>query len=187
MSRADLRRSPVSQTAAGSGPLADLPRVDRRALSLARALRTVDFHGRARVALSWLTSPLGEALELGPVEILGRAAGLGRPGVIAQIVWPSRATRLGLGIETTLAHTLVDRLLGHERRTGEDRLQVTPVEWGILTYVVARTLGAFLGDHAPDLVLDRVGPEPFDPDGLGPILTLRLPLHWPLRMGEPSA
>lgn len=166
-----------------SGPLDDLPRLDRRVLDLSRCLRVANLSGRTREALSWLTAPLGEALEIGPVEILGRASGLARPGVIAQMAWPSRGTRLGLGIETTLAHAMVDRLLGHDRRPGEDRLQVTPVEWGILTYVVARSLGAFLGDDAPDLLLDRVGPDPFDPSSLGPILTLR----WPLRVGDTTA
>jgi type III secretion system YscQ/HrcQ family protein len=166
--------------APGAGPLADLPRLDGRAVRLARALGAPATAARVRAALGWLAGPLGAALEVGPPEVLARASGLARPGAIAQMAWPGRGTRLALGLETTLAHALVDRLLGHDRRPGEDRLQVTPVEWGILTYVVARCLATFLGDAHPDLVLDRVGPEPFDPSGLGVLATAR----WPLRVGD---
>jgi flagellar motor switch protein FliN len=181
MTPSDDDLPPASPPAAG--PLADLPRVDRRVLRLDRALRAAGARARAREAIAWLAGPLGTHLDVGAPEVLWRAAGLARPGVIAQMAWPGRGTRLALGIETTLAHGLVDRLLGYDRRPGEDRLQVTPVEWGILTYVVARTLAALLGDAEPDLVLDRVGPDPFDPTGLGAVVTLR----WPVRVGDVTA
>src|SRR5207248_486529 len=81
---------------------------------------------------------------------------------------------------------LVDRLLGYERLPGEDRLQITPVEWGLLTYGLARTferLAERPGSLGPwDLVLDRVGPDPFVTQDLGRVLTVR----WPTRLGNVS-
>src|SRR5262249_40703701 len=78
------------------------------------------------------------------------------------------------------------RLLGYDRKSGEHRLQVTPVEWGILTYGIARTLDRLAerpGSLGPwDVVLDRVGPEPFSPKDLGPVVTLR----WPVAIGTVS-
>src|SRR5690606_23657403 len=100
-------------------------------------------------------------------EVQDHPEGLEDVGVVAQVSWPGRSSRLGLGIETPLVHTLIDRLLGYERRAGEERLQVTPVEWGILSFILARTLDEFAGAAAgagvvgpPELLLDRVGPEP---------------------------
>jgi flagellar motor switch protein FliN/FliY len=97
--------------------------------------------------------------------------------VIAHLSWPEHDTRLAFGLENTLAHTIVDRSLGYERFAGEERLQVTPVEWGILTFAAARSL-VELGEPR-GLILDRVGPEPFSIDDLGPIVTLR----WSVRIG----
>jgi type III secretion system YscQ/HrcQ family protein len=134
-------------------------------------------------ALSWLTEAIGVSLRLDQAEILWRASGLQRPGVIAQCTWPRLASRLALGIETPLAHAVVDRLLGYDRLPEEGRLQVTPVEWGIMTFAVAETL-ARLDDASGvlgvwDFTLDRVGPDPFNPTGLGAIVTVR----WPVRVG----
>ncbi len=107
--------------------------------------------------------------------------------MIAQLTWPRLSTRLGLGIEPPLAHALVDRLLGFERLPAEGRLQVTPVEWGILSFVMARALDRLDESPGPlgpwDLALDRVGPDPFDPVGLGPIVTWR----WRIRLGQAVA
>jgi type III secretion system YscQ/HrcQ family protein len=93
------------------------------------------------------------------------------------------ATRLAIGVETPIAHALVDRLLGTSRPPTEARLQLTPVEWGVLTYLLARGLSQVNdqpGSLGPwDLVLDRVGPDPFDHRQLGPIVTLR----WGVRVG----
>ena len=129
-----------------------------------------------------------------PPEIVWRASGLGRPGLIAQFRWPRLNTRLALGLEVPLAHAVVDRLLGYDRPLAESRLQLTPVEWGVWTYLVVRSLEEF--DRASrggpghgtctapadrsGLVLDRVGPDPFDPAGLGAIVTLR----WSVRVGS---
>ena len=106
-----------------------------------------------------------------------------RPGLVAQLAWPSRRTRLGLGIETPLGHAIVDRLLGFERTDAEARRQLTPVEWGILTFVVARCLEELCQSPGPlgldDLVLDRVGPDRFRAEDLGALVTLR----WTVRIG----
>jgi type III secretion system YscQ/HrcQ family protein len=126
---------------------------------------------------------LGPSLSVAPAELLWRISGHLRPGLVAQIAWPSRRTRLGLGIGTPLAHAIVDGLLGFERTDAESRRQLTPVEWGILTFVLARGLedlergGDRLG--LGDLVLDRVGPEPFATSDLGAVVTLR----WIVRLG----
>ena len=144
-------------------------------------------------------------------EILWRAAGLNRPGLIAQLTAPRLATRLAIGIENAPAHAIVDRLLGFDRAFAESRLQLTPVEWGVWTFLILRSLDAL--DTGPpsdrerlsdgllatssvgkmtlpggydrwfgldDLTLDRVGPDPFDPSGLGPIVTVR----WAVRVGR---
>ncbi len=96
-----------------------------------------------------------------------------------------------MGIENALAHTIVDRLLGFDRTFAESRLQLTPVEWGVWTFLILRaldTMGSGSEREGPDglrslgpadLTLDRAGPDPFDPSRLGPIVTVR----WPLRVG----
>ncbi len=167
-----------------SGPLGPLPELDGRQVRLEGRLARQGPVPLWVAAIDWLTNPIGLTLQVGPPEISWRAAGLQRPGVIAQFAWPRLATRVAIGIETPLAHAIIDRLLGFERFDGEERLQVTPVEWGILAFALARTLdrqaerpGA-LG--AWDLFLDRVGPEPFKTSELGPIITLR----WPCKIGR---
>jgi type III secretion system YscQ/HrcQ family protein len=111
-----------------------------------------------------------------------RGSGLLRPGLVAELLWPSRRTRLGLGIETPVGHAIVDRLLGFERTDADSRRQLTPVEWGILSFVVARCLEELVQGSGPlgldDLVLDRVGPDRFATGDLGAIVTLR----WSVRI-----
>ncbi|HMF35385.1 MAG TPA: FliM/FliN family flagellar motor switch protein [Isosphaeraceae bacterium] len=137
--------------------------------------------------LDWIRGGLKQTPEIGRPEIVWRASGLGRPGLIAQFRWPRLNTRLALGLEVPLAHAVVDHLLGYDRPFAESRLQLTPVEWGVWTYLVVRSLEEF--DRASRggpghgtitapadrsrLVLDRVGPDPFDPAGLGTVVTLR--------------
>ena len=106
-------------------------------------------------------------------EVFSRTSGLKRPGMIAHLTVPRLATRLAIGIENALAHAVVDRLLGFDRSFAESRLQLTPVEWGIWTFLILRALDGMespdrLGsppatDEARpfgpgDLRLDRVGP-----------------------------
>src|SRR5208283_2583328 len=137
--------------------------------------------------LGWIRGGLQQPPEIGRPEIDWRASGLGRPALIAQFRWPRLNTRLALGLEVPLAHAVVDLLLGYDRPFAESRLQLTPVEWGVWTYLVVRSLEEFerasQGDPehetiiAPadrtSLVLDRVGPDSFDPAGLGAVVTLR--------------
>lgn len=167
---------------AASRPLEDLPRVARRQARLAMRL------SRAGTGLRPVFAALAELIgdevtEPAAADVLWRASGLRRPGAIAQLGWPRLATRVGLGIEPALAHAIVDRMLGFERTGPEQRLQVTPVEWGVLGFVVARLLDRLAGRPGAlgpwDLYVDRVGPELFNITGLGPIATIA----WPLRVG----
>jgi type III secretion system YscQ/HrcQ family protein len=167
-----------------AGPLGVLPHLSHRQVRLEERLARVSGASRVSASLAWLADALGAELPIDRAEILWRASGLKRAGVGALISWPRLASRLAVGIETPLAHALVDRLLGYDRPPEEGRLQVTPVEWGILTFVVAETL-ARLDDRPSalsplDFVLDRVGPDPFNPEGLGSIVTLR----WTVRLGS---
>jgi type III secretion system YscQ/HrcQ family protein len=166
-----------------AGPLGSLPRLSARQVRLEERLTRLARDGSFPAAQLGLGDLIGVEPTAGRAEVLGRASGLGRPGLVAQLSWPRLGTRLGFGIETPLAHAVVDRMLGFDRLEDESRLQLTPVEWGILTFVVARGL-ARLDDRAGplgawDLILDRVGPDPFDPRDLGPIVTIR----WPVRVG----
>ena len=158
-------------------PLGDLPILSGHQLRFERALG--GFGRTVRDTLGWLLGPLGGRIELGEPEVRRRVSGLKRPGVNAQVLWPGRGLRFGVGIETVLVHALVDALLGHERRPGEDRLQVTPVESGVLGFVLARTLSELPDSEAGSgWVIDRVGPDPFDIEGLGQVVTVL----WPLRI-----
>jgi flagellar motor switch protein FliN len=109
--------------------------------------------------------------------------------MIAQFRIPKWNTRLAVGLEVPLAHAVVDGLLGYDRPLAETRLQLTPVEWGVWSYLVVVALAhgePQAGESAdapaetwPGLLLDRVGPDPFDPTDLGDVVTVR----WPVRIG----
>jgi len=165
-----------------AGPLGLLPRLSRHQVRLERRLARLVSGRGGSPASSWLEDALGSSLKTSKPELLMRGSGLLRPGLVAELHWPSRRTRLGLGIETPVGHAIVDRLLGFERTDAENRRQLTPVEWGILTFVVARCLeelsqgAGSLG--LDDLVLDRVGPDRFATGDLGAIVTLR----WSVRI-----
>ncbi|MFO0953148.1 MAG: FliM/FliN family flagellar motor switch protein [Isosphaeraceae bacterium] len=180
MSVDDLSQAAVD----GPHPLADLPRVSRRQTQLDAALARLDARGPVGQALETIRTGVGGDVEIGPPETLWRASGLSRSGCVVQAVWPRLSARLGVGLETPLAHAIVDRLLGFDREPAEDRLQLTPVEWGILTFVFARALRDLAATPGPlgpwDLTLDRVSADPFDTSALGRIVTVR----WPLRLGE---
>ncbi len=177
--------SPPGRPRSDAGALGLLPVFSRRQVRLERRLGPGGLGSSPRSILSGLAELIGAKVAADRFEVQWRGSGLRRPGAIAQLSWPrlGPGTRLGLGIEPTLAHALVDRLLGFERLPAEGRLQVTPVEWGILSFVLARALDRL--DAAPgplgpwDLTIDRVGPDPFDPAGLGPIVTWR----WRVQVG----
>ena len=175
--------APVPPGLFDAGPLGLLPRLSRRRARLEERLARLATDRGCLAALRWLDEALGTSLRTGPAEVLWRPSGQLRPALVAQFSWASLKTRLALGIETPLAHAIVDRLLGFERTDAETRRQLTPVEWGVLTFVVARSLEELAGGPCPlgtwDLVLDRVGPEPFAPEDPGAIVTLR----WTVRVG----
>lgn len=167
-----LPRPPVDD-----GPLGPLPRFDARRLRLQRGLRAAIEPDRLQPWIAAVNGPLDEGLALGAPEVLERASGLRKPGLVAQVSWPLRQARLGLGLETPLVHALIDRLLGFQRGPGEERLPVTPIERGLIAYLLARALaesGAGAG-----LILDQVGDGPFPVEGLGPVVTVR----WPAQVG----
>jgi type III secretion system YscQ/HrcQ family protein len=169
------------------GPLGDLPGVSRLQVRLERRLGPLGCRIGSGGMLGRISALLGDGFVADRFEVLWRAAGLKRPGAIAQLNWPRFSTRIGLGLEPPLAHAIVDRLLGFDRLPAEGRLQVTPVEWGILSLVAARALDRLEETPGPfgpwGLTIDRLGPDPFDPEGLGPIVTWK----WRVRVGETSA
>ena len=179
--------APLGRPSFDAGPLGILPSMTRRQVRLEGRLGPNGSRLGPGGLLGGIADLLGEGLEADRFEIHWRAAGLNRPGAVAQLSWPRLSTRVGLGIEPPLAHALVDRLLGFDRLPAEGRLQVTPVEWGILSFVMARVLDRLDESPGPlgpwDLAIDRLGPDPFDPVGLGPIVTWR----WRVRLGRTSA
>lgn len=191
-SRDGLEPSPPPGDA---GPLGWLPRLSHRQVALERRLGRWVCNGGMPAPLDWLQQKMATPIAIERPEILWRASGLGRAGLVAQMTVPRLATRLAMGIETSLAHAIVDRLLGFDRPFAQSRLQLTPVEWGVWTFLFVRALGSLdqsegpaprptlgvAGDLGPgDLTLERVGPDAFDPTGLGSIVTAR----WPVRIGE---
>jgi type III secretion system YscQ/HrcQ family protein len=144
--------------------------------------------------LLWLREELGAQVAIDRPTVLWRASGFGRAGLVAHLFVPRLEARLALGFETPLAHVVVDRLLGFDRTLAESRLQLTPVEWGVWTFLLLRVLESIdppgpkaRADRSdgpslpalPAIILDRVGPDAFDPSGLGQIVTVR----WPIRVG----
>jgi flagellar motor switch protein FliN/FliY len=187
---ASAPRTPV----ADSDPLAGLPRLSLPHVRLERWLQRWGKSGRLPPALTWLEESTGAPIYLEKPELIWRASGLQRPALFVQLSAPRLATRLALGIEIPVAHAIVDRLLGFNRSFGESRLQLSPVEWGVWTFLVLRALDSLEGKSPSDqhdspgaparagpghLTLDRVGPDPFDPSGLGSIVTIR----WSVRSG----
>jgi type III secretion system YscQ/HrcQ family protein len=173
----------TASRAVDTGPLGWLPRLSHRQLGLEQRLSRWVRHGGLPPALDWLGNDVGAPIAIDRPEILWRASGLGRAGLVAQMTAPTLATRLAMGIEIPLAHTIVDRLLGFDRSFGESRLQLTPVEWGVWTFLFLRALDSVCPARRPairDLTLDRVGPDPFDPTDLGSVVTVR----WPIRIGD---
>jgi type III secretion system YscQ/HrcQ family protein len=179
----DLDADGVPPPDPDAGPFGTLPKLSSRHVQFTSRLDGL--HDRLHAALDWLVPALGEGVAFGPVEIVWRPAGLRRAGVVIQLGWPRLVSRVGIGLDATVAHAVVDRMLGFSRLPAEGRLSVSPVEWGVLSYVAAEALRRLEdGPRGPlgawDLSVDRVGPDPFDASGLGRLVTLR----WPLRLGE---
>lgn len=175
---------PGPHDTADAGPLGRLPRLASRQARLESRLARLEAGASLRAAIGWLSGSLGVEVEIGRPEIQWRASGLRRTGFVAQLAWSRLSSGVAVGLETPLAHALVDRLLGFDRLSPEGRLPISPVEWGILSFVVAETLHRLAtGPAGPlgawDLTVDRVGPDPFDVSGLGRVVTIR----WPLRLG----
>jgi flagellar motor switch protein FliN len=192
----DSRAGPgTASPAVDAGPLGWLPRLSHRHVSLEQRLNRLARDGGLPHFLDWLRNDIGAPLAMDRPEILWRASGLGRGGLVAQMSAARLATRLAMGVEIPLAHTIVDRLLGFDRSFGESRLQLSPTEWGVWTFLFLRALDSLDSDGGLDsrksastarhldlgeLTLDRVGPDPFDPSDLGSIVTVR----WPVRIGD---
>ncbi len=172
------------RTSSPGHPFDDLPRVSRRSGLLEMAVRRWIDRRDWPDHLPWLAEALGSRLEFGPIEVQDRASGLSRSAAIAVLIHPGRAIRIGLGLETSLAHAVVDELLGHQRQPGEERYQVTPVEWGILSYVTLRSLDDRRRDDPLGPIgtwqLDRVSSQPFPAEDYGPLMTIRVAM----RLGE---
>jgi type III secretion system YscQ/HrcQ family protein len=189
------RAATPPELVADSDVFSSLPRLALAQVRLERRLARWHEGGRLPRALGWLEEGIGGEILLERPEIRWRASGLERPSLVAQFTAPRLATRLAMGVEIPLAHTVVDRLLGFDRAFAETRLQLSPVEWGVWSFLILRSLDSLgaaagalneahgsgaIGLFSPgDLMLDRVSPDRFDPAGLGSIVTIR----WGVRMG----
>ncbi len=177
--------APVIPGTHDAGPLGILPKLTSRQVKLTSRLSRLGKNQGPGQAIEWLSSAVGTAVETGTPDVVWRASGLRRSGMIAELHWPRLSTRLAFGLATPLAHAVVDRLLGFHRLPEEERLPISPVEWGILTYVVAESLNRLFKLPAGpfgawDATIERVGPDPFDIEGLGRVVTLR----WPITLGS---
>lgn len=151
----------------------DLPQVNMAAQQLTEKLRRLGEAESTAKLIQAFQAETGLALAPeGPV-VADRPSGLKRVGLTAQWLSPQVGTRVGLGLETALAQRVIDRVLGHERTPAQQHLPTTPVEWGFWTVLAAKLTEAINGSsHLGRLVLDRVGPDPFDPTGLGSCFTV---------------
>ena len=173
---------PTSEPTSDVGPLGILPWLSGRQV---RSDRRLGRSGPALVAdlVEFWNELIGGGLLADRFDVEWRAAGLKRPGLVAQLAWPRLRTRVALGVDPPLAHAVVDRLLGFSRTPAEARLQVSPVEWGVLSFLVASGLDRLEQLPGPlgpwDLTIDRVGPDPFRLTALGLVVTWR----WRVQLG----
>ncbi len=168
-----------------AGPLGILPKLTSRQVKLTSRLARLGKTQGPGQAIDWLSSAMEAEVRTGTPDVVWRASGLRRSGMIAELHWPRLSTRIAFGLATPLAHAVVDRLLGFHRLPEEERLPISPVEWGILTYVVAESLNRLVKLPAGpfgawDAAIERIGPDPFDTEGLGRVVTLR----WPVTLGS---
>ncbi len=191
---ANVREQPGSD----SEPFHWLPRMTLRQVRLERLLAGWTPDDQIPASLRWLDELTGTHVVLSRPEVVWRASGLQRPSLVVQLTAPRLGSRVGVGVEIPLAHAIVDRMLGFDRAFAESRLQLTPVEWGIGTFLALRILDSMAASAAVDsagpapsagapelhdLTVDRVGPDPFDPTGLGAMVTVR----WSVRAADVTA
>jgi flagellar motor switch protein FliN len=159
--------------------LDELPRVSARVERIERLIRRI---GDPATLVRQLFP--GVPILVGSTDLTIRLAGQNRPGVIAHLAWPRLDARVGFAFETPIAHAIVDHMLGFERLPAEMHRQVTPVEFGIMTFLLARALDRLDAKPGPlgpwDFTIDRVGTDPFSDRDLGEIVTWR----WSIQIGN---
>ena len=156
----------------------DLPLIDRHSEMIRKRLRNLASSPALAEVLTSFQNETGLSLaHEGPI-VADRPSGLKRVGITIQWFCPTLGTRVGLGIETPLAHRVIDRSLGHQRSDAQNHLPTTPVEWGFWTVLAAKLTDLLNQSNTlPRLVLDRVGPDSFDTTGLGPCSTIAWELN----------
>ena len=156
----------------------DLPLIDRHSEMIRKRLRNLTSSPALAELLTSFQNETGLSLaHEGPI-VADRPSGLKRVGITIQWFCPTLGTRVGLGIETPLAHRVIDRSLGHQRSDAQNHLPTTPVEWGFWTVLAAKLTDLLNQSNTlPRLVLDRVGPDSFDTTGLGPCSTIAWELN----------
>ncbi len=152
---------------------AALPSVEPGIEAVRTAMRRLAARQASSLLAGAFRSETGLSLaEEGPA-VLDRPSGVKRVGITAQWLVPSLGTRLAIGLETPLAHRVIDKLLGTPRQEAENHLPTTPVEWGFWTVLAARFTDIMNSSGLlPRIVLDRVGPDAFAFEGLGPTSTI---------------
>ena len=102
--------------------------------------------------------------------------------MIAHLTAPRLSKRLAIGIENALAHAVVDRLLGFDRAFAESRLQLTPVEWGIWTFLILRALDGLdsrtATDGSPPARRRSMRSDPATCGSTGPVPTRSIRPAW---------
>ena len=156
----------------------DLPLIDRHSEMIRSRLRHLSSTPALAELLSSFQNETGLSLAHEGPMVADRPSGLKRVGITIQWFCPAVGTRIGLGLETPLAHRVIDRVLGHPRSDAQHHLPTTPVEWGFWTVLAAKLTDLLNQSNSfPRLVLDRVGPDSFDTTGLGPCSTIAWELN----------
>lgn len=171
---------PAPAPAVSPARLEDLPKISALRAKIDEWLARIGDTAWFRDKAALVFERYGIDLRPQAAETILGASGLNRPGMIAQFALARRGLRFALGVETALVHALVDRLLGFTRDLGESHYQITPVEWGVGTFIITDALCACDPEGTSELSLDRVGPDPFAPRDAGSMVTLR----WPIGIGS---
>lgn len=156
----------------------ELPQVPRRVALARGVLSSPEIATSFRRALAWLTDHLGTSLRIDACEAIEGLAGQSSADVVAYLAQPRGTRSVGLGLESGFAHMMIDRLLGSPACPGRDRMALSPVEWGVLNFVLGRSLLLF-NEPADEVIwlLERVGSDPFAPSDPSSYLTLRWPVQ----------